>query len=72
MSAVDFYTPDGFKIDVKYRIDYTLVSLIVVIILSYVGIQTCATDAAFIMDRISTIDEFVRKANDMSIQEIRN
>lgn len=73
MSAVNLYSPiDGSEINIKYRIDYTLVSLVVVIILCYVGIYTCSTDAAFTMDRINTIDDFVKKANHMSIQEIRN
>jgi NO-binding membrane sensor protein with MHYT domain len=71
MSAV-FYTLDGHRIDVKYRLDYTLVSLIVVIILCYVGIHICATDVAFTMDKFDTIDEFVRIASDMTIKEIKN
>jgi NO-binding membrane sensor protein with MHYT domain len=73
MCAVKLYSPvDGSEIEVEYRIDYTIISLIVVVIFSYVGIYTCATDAAFAMDKINTIDEFVKKANNMSIQEIRN
>ena len=72
MSTVVFYDSEGHAIDVKYRVDLTLVSLLVVIFLSYIGIHICSTDAAFTIDRIDTLDEFVKEASKMSIKEIRS
>lgn len=50
----------GEIIEISYRIDYTIASLVVVIVLVYIGIQICSKDIAFRMDRIDTIEEFVR------------
>jgi NO-binding membrane sensor protein with MHYT domain len=71
MYAVHFFTPEEIRITVKYRVDYTIVSLLVVIILSYVGIRFCANDPAFTMDRVDTLDNFVTRASRFSIKEIR-
>jgi NO-binding membrane sensor protein with MHYT domain len=44
MSSEDWYTPSGKRIYIRYRIDYTIVSLIVPIILCYCGIYICSKD----------------------------
>jgi NO-binding membrane sensor protein with MHYT domain len=72
MFAVHFFTPEEIRITVKYRVDYTIVSLLVVIILSYVVIRFCANYPAFTMDRVDTLDKFVTGASRFPIKEIRN
>ena len=71
MAAVSFTDPDGVPLPVYYRYDYTLVSLAVVIILCYAGIYICSRDAAFMIDKIDTIDAFIENTQKLSIAEIR-
>lgn len=72
MSSVSFVDSDGNSVDVRYRKDYTLLSLVAAIIFCYAGIHICSTDAAFKIDRVDTMDEFIRGAALMSIPEIKN
>lgn len=71
MAAVSFHSPDDVPLPVYYRYDYTLVSLAVVIILCYAGIYICSRDAAFMIDKIDTIDAFIENTRNLSITEIR-
>jgi hypothetical protein len=71
MSSVNWYTPDGERIYVRYRIDYTIVSLVIPIILCYCGIYICSKDTAFTEEKSDVLGEFVKKAENMSIQELK-
>mmetsp|Transcript_26900 Transcript_26900/g.25762 ORF Transcript_26900/g.25762 Transcript_26900/m.25762 type:complete len:466 (+) Transcript_26900:210-1607(+) len=71
MAAVKMEDPNGNRVDIRYRIDLTIVSLVVVIFLSYCGIYICSKDHAFTMDRIDTLDQFVRATSVMSISELK-
>ena len=71
MSAVSFVDPDGVAMTVHYRVDLTMTSLVIVIILCYIGIYMCSHDAAFVMDNVDTVDAFIAQASKMSISEMR-
>ena len=71
MSAVSFVDPDGVAMTVHYRVDLTMTSLVIVIILCYIGIYMCSHDAAFVMDNVDTVDAFIAQASKMSINRIR-
>ena len=58
-------------IEIRYRLDLTIISLIVAISFSLAGIQICSKDAAFKITRIDTMDEFIKKAAKMTITEMK-
>jgi NO-binding membrane sensor protein with MHYT domain len=71
MSDETYYAPNGVKIDIRYRIDYTIVSLIIPVILCYCGIYVCSKDRAFTEEKSDVLGEFVKNAEHMSIQELK-
>jgi NO-binding membrane sensor protein with MHYT domain len=71
MSGETYYAPNGDKIDIRYRIDYTIVSLIIPVILCYCGIYVCSKDRAFTEEKSDVLGEFVKNAEHMSIQELK-
>jgi NO-binding membrane sensor protein with MHYT domain len=72
MSSVTIFKPDGSPMEIRYRIDYTLVSLVIVIILVYCGIHICSRDKAFIEEKTDVMGEFIKSASNMSIQELKS
>ena len=62
MSAVSFTDPDGNDMVLRYRYDYTIISLIVILVLCFAGIYLCAIDPAYIIDKNDTIDNFIANA----------
>jgi NO-binding membrane sensor protein with MHYT domain len=72
MSSVSFIDQFGHHIPIRYRIDFTLISLVVAIILCYIGIYVCSKDAAFTIDNVDTVDTFIKQASKLSISEIKN
>ena len=72
MSAVTLYSPAGVQLQVGFRLDFTLVSLIVVLFLTYVGLYIGTRDKSFTMDKSDLIDGFVAKVETMTISEIRH
>ena len=71
MAAVSFQDGDGNDLPLRYRYDLTLVSLVVVIVMAYIGILICSRDDVFLIDKIDTIDAFIEDTKKMSISEIR-
>jgi NO-binding membrane sensor protein with MHYT domain len=71
MDSVNWYTPNGTKMKIRYRIDYTIVSLFIPIFLAYIGIYICSKDKAFTEERSDVLGEFVKNAEQMSIQELK-
>ena len=65
------FDPDGNEMKLYYRVDYTIVSLIVVLILAYAGLALGSTDSAFKDDKNDAIMKFMNDARNMSIEEIR-
>ena len=72
MSAVTLYSPAGEQLQVGFRLDLTLVSLVVVLALTYLGLYIGTRDKSFMMDKSDIIDGFVAKVETMSIAEIRH
>ena len=72
MSSVSMYSPiDGSLLPVRYRIDYTLISLVVVVALSWLGLHVGSLDKAFTKDKSDAVDKFIKDARSLSIAEIR-
>ena len=72
MSAVTLYSPSGQQLQMGFRLDLTLVSLLVVLALTYMGLYIGTRDKRFTMDRSDFINGFVAKVETMSIAEIRH
>jgi NO-binding membrane sensor protein with MHYT domain len=72
MSSVSFIDQYGHHIPIRYRLDLTLISLVVAVILCYIGIYICSKDAAFTIDNVDAVDAFIEQASKLSISEIRN
>ena len=66
--AMKLTDPDGKRIEIRYRLDLTLVSLVVVIILSYIGFYISSLDKAFTKDKSEIIDKFIKDARTLTIQ----
>jgi NO-binding membrane sensor protein with MHYT domain len=71
MSTISFKDPDGQYLKVRYRKDLTLISLVVAILFCFAGIFICSKDAAFKIERMDTMEEFIKEASLMSITEIK-
>lgn len=71
MYSVNWKSPEGIELEIRYRKDYTLISLIVPTICCYLGIFFCSKDKAFIEEKKDVLGEFVKRAEKMSIKEIR-
>jgi hypothetical protein len=71
MSALTITDPDGEVLTIRYRLDLTMVSLIVVIVLCYVGIFLSSRDGVYTSDNEDRVDEFIRDAANMTISELK-
>ena len=47
MYSITMYDPSGNIMPISYRVDYTITSLIVVLVLSFAGLALGSTDSAF-------------------------
>lgn len=72
MSSIAFMDSEGNPVSVRYRKDLTTISLVVVIIFCHAGIFICSRDIAFTIEKVDTIEEFVKGAALMSITEIKS
>ena len=71
MSALTLTDPHGQIVTMKLKISYTIISLVAVVLLSYVGLVLSSRDKIFVSDKKDTIDRFIKDAKKMSIEEIR-
>jgi NO-binding membrane sensor protein with MHYT domain len=71
MSAMSLKDPYGRSVEVNYRIDLTLTSLAVVILLCFCGIYVSSRDKVYVSDNEDTVDAFIKDATNMTIQELR-
>lgn len=71
MSTISFKDSDGLDVKVRYRKDLTVISLVVAITFCLAGIFICSKDAAFKIERVDTMEEFIKEASLMSITEIK-
>lgn len=73
MASISMISPiDGVSVlPVRYRYDYTLISLAVVLILAYAGLRIGSLDKAFTKDKNDAVDKFIKDARSLSIAEIR-
>ena len=69
MSAVSFTDPDDNAMILRYRYDYTIISLVVILLLCFAGIYLCAIDPAYIIDKNDTIDNFIANAGKPSLSK---
>jgi len=72
MGAMHLQAPDGSRLAVKYRIDLTIASLVIVIALSYVGLYISSLDKLYTEDKSDVIDKFIKDARNLTIREIRS
>ena len=71
MSALTLTDPHGFPIIMKLKISHTAISLVSVVLLSYLGFVVSSRDKMFVSDKKDAIDRFIKDARKMSIEEIR-
>jgi NO-binding membrane sensor protein with MHYT domain len=71
MSAITMTDPYGKTINISYRLDLTFLSLIIVVLLCYVGFYLSSLDGIYLIDTVDKVDEFIRCATRMSISELK-
>jgi NO-binding membrane sensor protein with MHYT domain len=71
MAAMHLNAPNGDRLPISYRIDLTIASLVIVVVLSYAGLYISSLDKLFTEDKSDVIDKFIKDARNLSIQEIR-
>ena len=71
MAGITLISPDGSHIGVKYRVDYTIISLIAVVLLCLGGLIISSNDSDFTKDKDEFLDGFVKNSRLMSIADIR-
>ena len=67
----DFNTNAGIPVEIRYRIDFTIVSLIVVVLMCYLGLCVASYDKVFSAEISGAIEKFMKDARDLSIKEIQ-
>ena len=73
MNAVILINPETNEIvPIQFKILETIVSLIVVSILAYVGLYIVARNKVYTQDKADAIDSFIRDARNLSMNEIRS
>lgn len=71
MQSMSLYDPYGNEMDISYRTDYTMGSLVVVIALLFCGLLICSRDKAFKMDKLDALDAFIQNDQQCRIGEAR-
>lgn len=71
MSSITLRDDDGNILPVYYRLDYTFISLIAVIFLSYAGLRVGSSDQLFKSDKNDVVTKFANDARNMTIREIK-
>ena len=71
MFSISIKDNDGNVLSVSYRLDYTFISLIAVIMLSYVGLRIGSSDQLFKSDKNDAVTKFTTDARNMTIKEIK-
>jgi hypothetical protein len=72
MQSFALFDSDGNKIEIRYKVDLTIVSLIVVVLMCYLSLRLGTSDRVFTSDKADVIDKFIKDARSLSIQEIRS
>ena len=72
MNSVILVNPETNEIvTIEFKILQTIVSLVVVLILAYVGLYISSRNKVFTKDKTDAIEQFIRDARDLTIKEIR-
>jgi hypothetical protein len=69
--SMHLYDDKGERQTIKYRIDLTIISLVTVVLLCYVGLLVSSRDKVFTTDKSEAIEKYVKDARSLTIQEIR-
>jgi NO-binding membrane sensor protein with MHYT domain len=56
---------------ISYRLDLTLLSFVIVILLCYAGFYLSSRDGIYLSDSVDKVEEFKVRANKMSIVELK-
>ena len=72
MQSFALFDSEGNKIDIHYRVDLSIVSLLVVLLMCYIGLKIGTHDRLFTKDQTDLIEKFKTDARNLTIQEIRS
>jgi NO-binding membrane sensor protein with MHYT domain len=69
MSSLQLTYQYGNQVPICYRLDLTLISLVVAVVFCYIGIYVCSKDAAFTIDNLDTVDPYIEQASSLSMSK---
>lgn len=72
LSAISLIDPYGNEVSVRFRLDFLVVSLIAVILFCRIGIIVATRDEVYAMNKVETLEVFIRDSNNMTIGEMKN
>jgi hypothetical protein len=71
MGAIDLIDSNGTKVNIRYRLDLLLVSVVVVILFCELGIFLATKDEVFSINKVEALEVYIRDSNNMTIGEMR-
>lgn len=71
LGAMKLLDDDGNIVDVYYRLDLTIASLIIVIITSEISVFSASRDKRYMLDKVDAVESLMNKLRQMSIRGIR-
>jgi NO-binding membrane sensor protein with MHYT domain len=70
-NAISLTDSDGNILKNRYRLDFLLVSLVVVILCAKIGLFVCVRDEVYAMNKVETLEIYIRDCNNMTIGEMK-
>jgi hypothetical protein len=71
MGAIDLIDSNGTKVNIRYRLDLLLVSVVVEILFCELGIFLATKDEVFTINKVEALEVYIRDSNNMTIGEMR-
>ena len=71
MSSAGLFFNGDVEVGIRYRVDFTIVSLVVVVLLCYIGLLIASYDKIFSTELSGVMEKFMKDARDLSIKEIQ-
>lgn len=72
MGAFKLLDKDRHLVPISYRLDYTLISLVAVILMCFVGLFISSRDRRFTQDKVDAVNTMIEELKAATIKEIRH
>jgi hypothetical protein len=71
MSAITLFDSNGNEVEIRYRLDLLLVSLVASNLLCQISTIIATKDEVYAMNKVETLEVYIRDSNNMTIGEMR-